>query len=74
MHGFVAFVNDLHKGRDSGPAWSLVLDASASSCSSPSSAGGSTGCCGRRDVPHAVSVRGRFDANDADHPTRSSTP
>ena len=29
MHGFVAFINDLHKGRDSGRAWSLVIDASA---------------------------------------------
>ena len=27
--GFVAIVNDLHKGRDSGRAWSLVIDLSA---------------------------------------------
>jgi hypothetical protein len=24
--GFVAVMNDLHKGRDTGPAWSLVID------------------------------------------------
>lgn len=28
-HGFVAVLNDLHKGRDSGPVWSLVIDISA---------------------------------------------
>jgi hypothetical protein len=28
-HGLVAVLNDLHKGRDSGPAWSLLIDASA---------------------------------------------
>lgn len=28
-HGFVAVMNDLHKGRDTGPAWSLLIDASA---------------------------------------------
>jgi uncharacterized protein len=28
-HGFVAVINDLHKGRDTGPAWSLVIDVSA---------------------------------------------
>jgi uncharacterized protein len=28
-HGFIAMVNDLHKGRDTGPAWSLVIDVSA---------------------------------------------
>jgi uncharacterized protein len=27
--GFVAIVNDLHKGRDSGPAWKLLIDLSA---------------------------------------------
>jgi hypothetical protein len=29
LHGFVAVINDLHKGRDTGRAWSAVLDASA---------------------------------------------
>ena len=29
MHGFVAVINDLHKGRDTGPLWSVVIDASA---------------------------------------------
>lgn len=29
FHGLLAVVNDLHKGRDSGPAWSLVVDLSA---------------------------------------------
>lgn len=28
-HGWVAVLNDLHKGRDTGPAWSVVIDASA---------------------------------------------
>jgi hypothetical protein len=28
-HGLVALVNDLHKGRDSGPVWSAVIDISA---------------------------------------------
>jgi hypothetical protein len=28
-HGFLAVVNDLHKGRDTGPAWSIVIDVSA---------------------------------------------
>jgi hypothetical protein len=28
-HGLVAVFNDLHKGRDTGPAWSLVIDATA---------------------------------------------
>lgn len=27
--GFVAIINDLHKARDSGPGWSLVVDLSA---------------------------------------------
>lgn len=27
--GFVAIINDLHKGRDTGPAWSWVIDLSA---------------------------------------------
>jgi hypothetical protein len=27
--GFTAIINDLHKGRDSGPAWSLFIDVSA---------------------------------------------
>jgi hypothetical protein len=27
--GFVGVINDLHKGRDSGPIWSVVVDASA---------------------------------------------
>lgn len=28
-HGLVAILNDLHKGRDTGRAWSLVIDATA---------------------------------------------
>ncbi|WP_422923434.1 PepSY-associated TM helix domain-containing protein [Singulisphaera sp. PoT] len=28
-HGFVAVINDLHKGRDTGKAWSALIDASA---------------------------------------------
>ena len=28
-HGVVAILNDLHKGRDTGPAWSILIDASA---------------------------------------------
>ena len=28
-HGMVALLNDLHKGRDSGPVWSAVIDVSA---------------------------------------------
>jgi uncharacterized protein len=28
-HGLIALINDLHKGRDTGPAWSLVIDLSA---------------------------------------------
>jgi hypothetical protein len=28
-HGFVAVINDLHKGRDTGPVWSAVIDVSA---------------------------------------------
>ncbi len=28
-HGLVALLNDLHKGRDSGPVWSVVIDVSA---------------------------------------------
>jgi uncharacterized protein len=28
-HGFVAVLNDLHKGRDTGPVWSVVIDVSA---------------------------------------------
>ncbi len=28
-HGFVAIVNDLHKGRDTGPVWSALIDVSA---------------------------------------------
>ncbi len=28
-HGMVAVLNDLHKGRDSGPVWSAVIDISA---------------------------------------------
>jgi len=28
-HGFVAVINDLHKGRDTGKAWSVVIDLSA---------------------------------------------
>ncbi|MFK8113639.1 MAG: PepSY-associated TM helix domain-containing protein [Rubripirellula sp.] len=27
--GFTALINDLHKGRDSGPVWSLIIDVSA---------------------------------------------
>jgi hypothetical protein len=29
LHGFIAVINDLHKGRDTGPIWSIVLDISA---------------------------------------------
>ncbi len=29
IHGFIGVINDLHKGRDSGPVWSLVIDVSA---------------------------------------------
>jgi uncharacterized protein len=29
IHGFVAVINDLHKGRDTGRPWSAVIDASA---------------------------------------------
>ena len=28
-HGLVGVINDLHKGRDTGPVWSLVIDVSA---------------------------------------------
>ncbi|WP_409999947.1 PepSY-associated TM helix domain-containing protein [Planctomyces sp. SH-PL62] len=28
-HGLVAVINDLHKGRDTGPVWSAVVDVSA---------------------------------------------
>ena len=28
-HGLVALLNDLHKGRDTGPVWSAVIDVSA---------------------------------------------
>jgi hypothetical protein len=28
-HGFIALINDLHKGRDTGSVWSLVIDLSA---------------------------------------------
>jgi hypothetical protein len=28
-HGLIALLNDLHKGRDSGPVWSAVIDVSA---------------------------------------------
>jgi len=28
-HGLVAVINDLHKGRDTGPSWSIVIDVSA---------------------------------------------
>jgi hypothetical protein len=28
-HGFIAVINDLHKGRDSGPVWSALIDISA---------------------------------------------
>jgi len=28
-HGFVAVINDLHKGRDTGAVWSVVIDVSA---------------------------------------------
>lgn len=28
-HGLIAMVNDLHKGRDTGPVWSAVVDVSA---------------------------------------------
>jgi len=28
-NGFVAVLNDLHKGRDAGPGWSVLIDASA---------------------------------------------
>ena len=26
-HGFIAVINDLHKGRDTGPVWSVVIDS-----------------------------------------------
>jgi hypothetical protein len=29
VHGFVAIINDLHKGRDTGQAWSVLIDVSA---------------------------------------------
>jgi hypothetical protein len=29
IHGIVAVLNDLHKGRDTGPVWSAVIDVSA---------------------------------------------
>jgi hypothetical protein len=28
-HGFVALINDLHKGRDTGPVWSVLIDVAA---------------------------------------------
>jgi uncharacterized protein len=28
-HGFIALINDLHKGRDTGAVWSVVIDVSA---------------------------------------------
>jgi len=28
-HGLLAVINDLHKGRDTGPVWSIVIDLSA---------------------------------------------
>jgi hypothetical protein len=28
-HGLIAVINDLHKGRDTGPVWSILIDASA---------------------------------------------
>ena len=28
-HGFIALINDLHKGRDTGPGWSILIDLSA---------------------------------------------
>jgi hypothetical protein len=28
-HGAVALLNDLHKGRDTGPGWSVLIDVSA---------------------------------------------
>ena len=28
-HGVIAVINDLHKGRDTGPVWSAVIDVSA---------------------------------------------
>jgi uncharacterized protein len=28
-HGFIAVLNDLHKGRDTGPVWSVLIDVSA---------------------------------------------
>jgi hypothetical protein len=28
-HGFVAIINDLHKGRDTGKAWSVLIDVAA---------------------------------------------
>ncbi len=29
FHGVIAVLNDLHKGRDTGPVWSILVDASA---------------------------------------------
>jgi uncharacterized protein len=28
-HGLIALINDLHKGRDTGPVWSVLIDVSA---------------------------------------------
>jgi hypothetical protein len=28
-HGLIALLNDLHKGRDTGPIWSILIDISA---------------------------------------------
>ena len=53
-HGLVAILNDLHKGRDTGPAWSILIDVSAIlltlisltglSCSSSSSSAACRDC------------------------------
>lgn len=37
--GVVAVINDLHKGRDTGPVWSAVVDASAALTASASATG-----------------------------------
>jgi len=29
LQGFIGVINDLHKGRDAGPVWSVVIDVSA---------------------------------------------
>ncbi len=42
--GWVSYFNDLHKGRNTGHAWSLFLDVFAFACL-PSSASPGCSCC-----------------------------